>query len=41
MEEKNSIQLDKLWNLVYDLEDKLDKITSEKIKEYKNNLKRK
>ena len=41
MKEKNSIQLDKLWNLAYDLEKRLDKITSEKIKEYENNLKRK
>ncbi|BDR76148.1 CPCC family cysteine-rich protein [Clostridium tetani] len=41
MKEKNSIQLDKPWNLAYDLEERLDKITSEKIKEYENNLKRK
>lgn len=40
MEEKNSIQLDKIWNLAYNLENRLHKITSEKIREYENNLKR-
>lgn len=41
MKEKNSIQLDKAWNLAYNLEDRLHKITLEKIREYENNLKRK
>jgi len=39
--EKNSIKLDKLCTLVYELEDRLRKITSNKIKGYENNLKRK
>lgn len=39
--EKNSMKLDKLCILAYELEDRLHKITSNKIKEYENNLKRK
>lgn len=34
MKEKNSVKLDELWNLAYNLEDKLYKITSNKIKKY-------
>ncbi|WP_346890147.1 CPCC family cysteine-rich protein [Clostridium sp. UBA1056] len=41
MKEKNSIQLDKAWNLAYNLEDRVHKITLEKIRKYENNLKRK
>lgn len=39
--EKDSMKIDKLWILAYGLEDRLYKITSDKIKEYENNLKRK
>lgn len=38
--EKNSVQLDKLCSLAYELEDRLCKITSNKIKEYENNLRK-
>lgn len=34
MKEKNGVKLDELWNLAYNLEDKLYKITSIKIKKY-------
>ena len=34
MKEKNGVKLDELWNLAYNLEDKLYKITSNKIKKY-------
>lgn len=38
--EKDSMKIDKLWILAYGLEDRLYKITSDKIKEYENNLKK-
>lgn len=34
MKEKNGVKLDRLWHLVYNLEDRLYKITSNKIKKY-------
>lgn len=40
LKKKNSVQLDKLCSLAYELEDRLCKITSSKIKEYENNLKK-
>lgn len=38
--EKDSFQLEKLYILAYKLEDRLYNITSEKIKEYENKIKR-
>ncbi|MBU3129712.1 CPCC family cysteine-rich protein [Clostridium tagluense] len=39
--EQDSIKSEKLCTLVYELEDKFNKIISQKIKEYENNIKRK